>query len=76
MIAITKVPVMYRLLEYSGEPAKTADTRQEQPPKKRQTGRESLQKGAVETTTAHNCWEASDQRRNETLLISSGVSCV
>ena len=33
MIAITKVPVMYRLLENSGEPAKTADTRREHPPK-------------------------------------------
>jgi hypothetical protein len=41
-IAITKVPVMYRLLEYSGEPAKTADARQERPPQEAADGRESL----------------------------------
>jgi hypothetical protein len=33
---------MYRLLDHSGEPAKIADARQEQPSTKRQTGRESL----------------------------------
>jgi len=42
LIAITKVPVMYRLLENSGEPAKTADTRQEQPPQEAATSRGSL----------------------------------
>lgn len=31
--------------------------------------------GAVEITTAHNCWEASDQRRGTNAAQSSGV-CV
>lgn len=52
-----------------------ADARREQPPTKWQTGRESLSRGAVEITTAHNCWEASDQRRGTNAALTSGV-CV
>lgn len=45
---------MYRLLENIRPDRKRAGTRQEQPPKKRQTGRGEPVEGAVEITTAHN----------------------
>ena len=62
-IAIMRVPVMYRLLENIRPDRKRAGTRQEQPPKKRQTGRGAwIRRGGQ--TTGRNCWEASDQRRD------------
>ena len=54
---------MYRLLENIRPDRKRAGTRQEQPPKKRQTGRGAwIRRGGQ--TTGRNCWEASDQRRD------------
>jgi hypothetical protein len=54
---------MYRLLENIRPDRKRAGTRQEQPPKKRETGREAWRRRGG-TTTGRNCWEASDQRRD------------
>ena len=54
---------MYRLLENIRPDRKRAGARQEQPPKKRQTGREAWIRRGGETT-GRNCWEASDQRRD------------
>jgi hypothetical protein len=64
MIAITKVPVMYRLLEDSGEPAKTADTRREHPPKEAvDRPGEPVEGARWKQPPPTICWEASDQRR-------------
>src|SRR5215469_17156870 len=78
MIAITKVPVMYRLLENSGEPAKTADTRREHPPKEA----EDRPGGACRRVRWKQppptiCWEASDQRRgrNATRRVAFRAFC-
>jgi hypothetical protein len=61
---------MYRLLEDSGEPAKTADTRQEKPPQvavNRPGG--ACRRARWKQPPATICWEASDQRKDETPLV-------
>jgi len=61
-IAYSIVPVMYRLLEDSGQPARQQTLgKSSRQGSGRPAGRACA--GAVDTTTAVNCWEASDQRR-------------
>jgi len=66
---------MYRLLENIRPARKTADTRQEQPPQKWQTGWEVCRRRGGLNRRPY-CWEASDQRRDTKRHSLSGVSCV
>jgi hypothetical protein len=70
-------PVMYRLLEQN--PASPQHSRHSARAAAKVAADRPLGacEGAVETTAAENCWEASDQRRDaKRHFAESGVSCV